>query len=380
MNQEKIGKFIRKCRKEKSITQKEFSEKLGVTDKTVSRWENGHYLPDVSLFNDICEILGIEVAELLKGEKIKDNINREDVDETIMKIVDISSDEIKKKKNKAIIISSIIIVLLIMIFGIILIFRKEKVLDDRPKVGELVPFPSQIAIKEKEDGWICHFNIEYLKDDINNPYYYGYDCENFKYKELYEFTARGQEIDENGIFDYKVEVNHPMYIYNSNYDTDIRNIGKYFSKKKFNDIITISDLDELVLKYISKEEILELYNEAISSPKVVKWGNTILLNHPSYMNVSMTKDDYTWSVGYLMNFGHIKYVNIELKIHDQFLSDLIKENKTTEEQKEIYNNIIEIENYIIEKQSFILPKKLENLRPYNFLLENFHDINNLEKN
>lgn len=51
MDQEKIGKFISERRKKKKITQKEFAELLGVTDKTVSRWENDHYLPDVSLFN-----------------------------------------------------------------------------------------------------------------------------------------------------------------------------------------------------------------------------------------------------------------------------------------------------------------------------------------
>ena len=115
MDQEKIGKFISERRKKKKITQKEFAELLGVTDKTVSRWENGHYLPDVSLFNDVCEILDIEVAELLKGEKMN-KMEKKDVDETIDKIVDISKDEIKKKNKKVIRVSILILILLNLLF------------------------------------------------------------------------------------------------------------------------------------------------------------------------------------------------------------------------------------------------------------------------
>ena len=91
MNQEKIGKFIAECRKNKKMTQSELADKLNVTDKTISRWENGHYMPDISLFNELCNILDIEVVELLNGEKSKNNIDRKEVDETIMKIVNIYS-------------------------------------------------------------------------------------------------------------------------------------------------------------------------------------------------------------------------------------------------------------------------------------------------
>ena len=92
MNQEKIGKFIAQCRKDKKMTQQELAEKLNVTDKTISRWENGHYLPDVSLFNELCNILDIEVVELLNGEKSKNNIDREIYAEILDKIRTTSSD------------------------------------------------------------------------------------------------------------------------------------------------------------------------------------------------------------------------------------------------------------------------------------------------
>jgi transcriptional regulator with XRE-family HTH domain len=114
MEQEKIGKFISERRKDKNLTQREFAEKLGVIDKTVSRWENGHYLPDISLFNDVCEILDIEVTELLKGEKIN-KIEKKDVDNTITKIVNISKKEIKQKNRFMVIVYSLILLFIIIL-------------------------------------------------------------------------------------------------------------------------------------------------------------------------------------------------------------------------------------------------------------------------
>ena len=72
MNQEKIGDFIAELRKENNMTQIELANKLGVTDRAVSKWENGRGLPDVSLFEPLCKEFNISVNELLKGEKIKE--------------------------------------------------------------------------------------------------------------------------------------------------------------------------------------------------------------------------------------------------------------------------------------------------------------------
>ena len=70
MNQVKIGKFIAECRKGRNLTQIQLSEKLGITDKAVSKWERGIAMPDSSIMLELCEILGISVNELLSGEKI----------------------------------------------------------------------------------------------------------------------------------------------------------------------------------------------------------------------------------------------------------------------------------------------------------------------
>ncbi len=70
MNQEKIGKFIAECRKENGFTQASLAEKLGITDRAISKWENGKSMPDASIMLELCELLKINVNELLTGEHI----------------------------------------------------------------------------------------------------------------------------------------------------------------------------------------------------------------------------------------------------------------------------------------------------------------------
>ena len=70
MNQIKIGRFIAECRRSVGLTQMQLAEKLGITDKAVSKWERGIAMPDTSIMLELCDILGISVNELLSGEKI----------------------------------------------------------------------------------------------------------------------------------------------------------------------------------------------------------------------------------------------------------------------------------------------------------------------
>ena len=70
MDQLKTGMFISELRKEKSLTQAQLAEKLGITDRAVSKWETGRSLPDAAIMLELCEILGITVNELLSGERL----------------------------------------------------------------------------------------------------------------------------------------------------------------------------------------------------------------------------------------------------------------------------------------------------------------------
>lgn len=70
MDQIKIGKFIASCRKEASLTQAALAEKLGISDRAVSKWENGKSMPDSGIMLELCDLLNINVNELLSGERI----------------------------------------------------------------------------------------------------------------------------------------------------------------------------------------------------------------------------------------------------------------------------------------------------------------------
>ena len=95
MDQLKIGKFISECRKQKNLTQMQLSEKLGITDKAISKWERGIAMPDSSIMLELCEILGISVNELLSGEKIdmENNQNNEQL------LLDMAKEIEKKNKT-----------------------------------------------------------------------------------------------------------------------------------------------------------------------------------------------------------------------------------------------------------------------------------------
>ena len=70
MDQIKIGRFIAACRKRANLTQLQLADRLGITDKAVSKWERGITMPDTSIMLELCDILGISVNELLSGEEI----------------------------------------------------------------------------------------------------------------------------------------------------------------------------------------------------------------------------------------------------------------------------------------------------------------------
>ena len=123
MNQEKIGKFIAKCRKDKKMTQSELAEKLGVTDKSIGNWENGRNMPDLSLFKPLCDELGISINELLSGEKIKKEEYQEKFEENIINTIDYSTRKINFIRNN---LGIVLLVLGILIsFTAMTMFRSE---------------------------------------------------------------------------------------------------------------------------------------------------------------------------------------------------------------------------------------------------------------
>ena len=123
MDLDKIGKFIALNRKNKGLTQEQLAEKLGVTNKTVSRWETGKYMPDLSLLKPLSEELGITLNELLSGEKIEEQKIVENMEKNIINTIDYSNKKVENEHKKI----SIILMILGAIISIsaLTIFDKE---------------------------------------------------------------------------------------------------------------------------------------------------------------------------------------------------------------------------------------------------------------
>lgn len=84
MDQVKIGKFIVELRRENQITQEALGEKIGVTNKTISLWENGNYMPDIEMLQQLGRELHVNINELLCGERLTNNKFREEADNNLV--------------------------------------------------------------------------------------------------------------------------------------------------------------------------------------------------------------------------------------------------------------------------------------------------------
>ena len=115
MNQIEIGKFIAECRKKQNLTQIQLAEKLNVTDRAVSKWERGMCLPDISLLQELSDVLNINVAELLDGKRSeKKEIDSYDILNTL-KYTEIKTMEKHKNNINLIMLSVIVFISLILI-------------------------------------------------------------------------------------------------------------------------------------------------------------------------------------------------------------------------------------------------------------------------
>ena len=112
MNQEKIGKFIAECRKNKNMTQQDLAEKLGVSDRTIGNWENGRNMPDLSLFKPLCSELDISINDLMSGEVVNNKEYQEKLEENIINTIDYTNKKLENKNN--------FIGLIFIVFGVLI--------------------------------------------------------------------------------------------------------------------------------------------------------------------------------------------------------------------------------------------------------------------
>ncbi len=121
MDSKKIGAFISERRKELSLTQLELAKRLNITDRAISKWENGRGMPDISLIKPLCDELQITVNDMLSGEKLQENEIKAKCEENIINTLDYSKK--KQKRFVKIIVSIIILIVLpvIILFSMFLI-------------------------------------------------------------------------------------------------------------------------------------------------------------------------------------------------------------------------------------------------------------------
>lgn len=118
MNQVKIGEFLRELRKEKGLTQEQLAEQFNISRRSVSRWETGSNLPDLDILIEMADYYGVELKEILNGERKSEKMN-EELKETVLKVAEFSNEDKRKlteRMNKLFIAGLVAAVIYIILF------------------------------------------------------------------------------------------------------------------------------------------------------------------------------------------------------------------------------------------------------------------------
>ncbi len=115
MDTQKIGKFLKELRKQNNMTQEQLGEKIGVTNKTISRWETGNYMPPIECLKLLSDLYGISINEILSGERLENNAFIEAADENITIALEILEAKEKRFENNMILILAITSILSVVI-------------------------------------------------------------------------------------------------------------------------------------------------------------------------------------------------------------------------------------------------------------------------
>ena len=115
MDQIKIGKFIQEKRKEKNLTQSELAEKLNISDRAISKWENGVCMPDVGNMPELCNILSISINDLISGEKVDMKNNEKKLEENLLEMT-----KLKEEKDKLLLNLEIVIGIILVLFYLVI--------------------------------------------------------------------------------------------------------------------------------------------------------------------------------------------------------------------------------------------------------------------
>lgn len=159
MDQIKIGKFIAECRKKNNLTQMQLAEKLNITDRAVSKWENGKGMPDSGIMLDLCKELKISVNELLSGEVIDMKSYDENVEKNLLEMIKQKEENDKRLLNAEILIGILGILPFFISLIVIITIPIEEWLETVIILTSLIPFliatPFMLKIEQIAGYYEC---------------------------------------------------------------------------------------------------------------------------------------------------------------------------------------------------------------------------------
>ncbi len=168
MDQIRIGSFLKELRKEKALTQEQLAEHFGVSGRTVSRWENGNNMPDISILVEIADFYDVDIRELIDGERKSETMNGE-MKDTLVKVADYSETTNKKKTVRIVVLMSLVCAVMLLSLIVVLTSREVAILPDRYPAYERVYID-----KKTTDGLLK----DHILSEVLAPEYYVVDSEN----------------------------------------------------------------------------------------------------------------------------------------------------------------------------------------------------------
>ena len=219
--------------------------------------------------------------------------------------------------------------------------------------NEDINFIEKCAYRE-DSPWIYYFCTTFLKDENGEPstlFNYEFNAIDLSKKiDNSHFSMNVIDSSTGKVID-KMSVEVQALIYYDKAKLDHDKISNFLNNKKDTNSITLDELSKLDLEYVDKQMLIDLFNESINSP-VISLGK--YLNIPFTNTYEKNLENGTLKVGYIIYYGNIKYVKIDFMYNEngKYLSELVEENNATFEQKQDYEQILNLEQKIINNQSF----------------------------
>ncbi len=291
MDYQKVGLLIATLRKEKGLTQKDLSNKLGITDRAVSKWERGLGCPDVSLLDDLSKILEVSILEILKGRRLdKDEIAN---NKNIIDSMNYSKESVKYKIKRYCNIISIVLIILICLVILFLNLKsayylnKKYISDMRIESSTLIfnQVKQNINIIKNNQGIYSDEDYKKILNHVlrleknlnfeNDLYYINKD--NYTYKEILEFYESKKN---SNYLDISLTFTDTIYEVVHRYDSKIvRNIINYFNYSKLSKSCKSEVFEQIYNPYYYNKKIkYNLANNVIGFIYYEYLKNSILLS------------------------------------------------------------------------------------------------------